>query len=501
MKTVLQETGSGVIDITKRTSNSSLALLDNLPALIWRSGADAKCDYFNQTWLEFTGRRADQEMGDGWAEGVHPEDLASCLQKYLEAFHARRPFKLEYRLRRFDGEYRWVLDSGQPIYDLDNQFSGYIGSCLDITERKQAEEVQRTSEARFRGLVDSNAQGVLFWNTKGEITGSNDAFLKLVGYTREDVETGRVNWAAMTPPEYAHLDRRALQEIAATGICALFEKEFIRSDGSRVPILIGVSAFEDHLDGGVAFIIDITDRKVAEEGLKNSHLKLRALSARLQSVREVEAARIAREIHDELGQKLTGLKMDLLWTERKLGELAGSVAVNAILDRVVGATELVDSITTTVQEIATDLRPVVLDKLGLGSALENEARRFQGRTGLVCEVRLAATEPILSPELSIALFRVFQECLTNVARHARASKVEVELKVESEYVTMRVEDDGCGITDAELANSGSLGLLGMRERAALLGGEIVLQRRGETGTIVTARIPRNATATPIKGLV
>lgn len=355
-------------------SEPSLELLDNFPALIWRSGVDAKCDYFNQTWLEFTGRGADQEMGDGWIEGVHPADAADCRQKYLQAFQARQPFRIEYRLRRFDGEYRWVLDYGQPIFNQHRQFAGYIGSCLDITERKHA-----------------------------------------------------------------------------------------------------------------------------EEELRNSHTQLRALSARLQSVREEEAVRIAREIHDELGQRLTGLKMDLLWTERKLAELKDVPAVSALVDRIVGATELVDSITSSVQQIATDLRPGVLDKLGLGSALQYEARRFQARSGLPCDVRLPAPEPVLEAKLAVALFRIFQECLTNVARHANASKVMVELQVEVDRVTMRVEDNGRGIPDLERDGPESLGFLGMKERAALLDGEVVVQRGEPVGTIVTTRIPRNVDSGQRKG--
>jgi len=226
--------------------------------------------------------------------------------------------------------------------------------------------------------------------------------------------------------------------------------------------------------------------------LQLANAQLRALSARMQSVREEEAMRIAREIHDELGQRLTGLKMDLLWTERKLGEISGSPSINAILDRVVGATELVDGIMATVQEIATELRPGVLDKLGLGSALHAETRRFQKRSGIAFETHLPTNEPILSSGRSTALFRIFQECLTNIGRHSRASKVDVELSEENGRVTMRVKDNGRGITEAELGSPNSLGLMGMKERAALVGGVIFFERGADGGTIVTAGVPSQA---------
>ena len=132
------------------------------------------------------------------------------------------------------------------------------GIFQDITERKRTEE-------RFRRLVDSNAQAVIFWNTKGEITGGNDAFLLLVGYTREDLVAGRINWMAMTPPEYAKLDQKALEELAATGVCESYEKEWICQDGSRVPVLLGAAMFEDDPDEGVCFVLDLTERKKLEQ--------------------------------------------------------------------------------------------------------------------------------------------------------------------------------------------------------------------------------------------
>jgi PAS domain S-box-containing protein len=344
-------------------------------------------------------------------------------------------------------------------------------------------------------------QGMIFSNIKGEIIQANDAFLHIVGYTRADMEAGCLNRATFSPPEYADADCHAMEEMTSMGVFTPYEKEYRRKDGTSVPVLIGGIAFEDDPKEGVCFVIDLTKRKEAEKSLKNSHAQLRALSARLQSVREEEATRIAREIHDELGQKLTGLKMDLLWTEKKLGELTGSAAVNALLDRIVGATELVDEIAIAVLEIATELRPGVLDKLGLGSALQYEARRFQERNSLACDVCVPATEPKLSLELATTFFRIFQECLTNVIRHANASKVEVELKVEDGWVTMCVRDDGRGITEAELASPKSLGLVGMNERAALLGGEIVFQFGSPHGTIMTVRIPNSAIPLSTKELI
>ena len=237
----------------------------------------------------------------------------------------------------------------------------------------------------------------------------------------------------------------------------------------------------------------------AEEALKTTRDQLRTLSAGLLSVREEEATRISREIHDELGQNLTGLKMNLQRAERKLEELDPSPPVNTVLDTIVSATGLVDELVAAVQEIAAELRPGVLDKLGLGSALQYEARRFLERTGISWEVRLPEIEPDLSAEVSTALFRIFQECLTNIARHAHATKIEAALELEGEWVILRVKDNGRGITDAGIANTESIGLLGMKERTALLGGKIVFQRATLGGTIVTTRVPQSGTMAQAKG--
>lgn len=133
--------------------------LVDAPTMIWRSGVDKRCDFFNQAWLTFTGRTLEQELGDGWAEGVHPDDLAECLTSYVTAFDARVPFRLEYRLRRFDGEYRWVLDIGTPRTDPAGSFAGYIGCCFDITDRKKTEEALEQAHAELMRVSRLTALG------------------------------------------------------------------------------------------------------------------------------------------------------------------------------------------------------------------------------------------------------------------------------------------------------------------------------------------------------
>jgi len=215
-------------------------------------------------------------------------------------------------------------------------------------------------------------------------------------------------------------------------------------------------------------------------------------------VREEEKARIARDLHDELGQLLTGLKMDLRWLENRIGELPPSGTVGALLDRVVAASELSDQTVASVQRIAAELRPGALDRLGLAPALRQEARRFQQRTGIACETELEDGAPEPPAEVATALYRICQEAMTNVSRHAGAARVVVRLRAGPDGLELRVEDDGRGLDEAALGPE-ALGLLGMTERATALGGTVRFERRAARGTVVVARIPLAAAAPPGEG--
>src|SRR5260221_7242398 len=152
---------------TEESEQRFRLLADSAPVMIWTSGIDKLCTYFNAPWLAFTGRTIEQELGNGWAEGVHPADKQRCVDIYISSFDAREPFSMDYRLRRFDGQYRWVLDNGIPFYAPDGTFTGYIGSCIDITERRSLEQQLHYSEQKLRSLVESNIVGVAVTDAEG----------------------------------------------------------------------------------------------------------------------------------------------------------------------------------------------------------------------------------------------------------------------------------------------------------------------------------------------
>ena len=236
------------------------------------------------------------------------------------------------------------------------------------------------------------------------------------------------------------------------------------------------------------------ERKKAEDRLRKSHSQLRALSIYLQYIREEERSRISRQVHDELGQALTGLKMDLYWMASRLPK-----DLRPVLDKTKSMASHIDTTIQTVRRIATELRPGILDDLGLVPAIEWQAQEFQKRTSIKCKVTSQLPEEMLDDDLNTAFFRIFQETLTNVIRHAQAKRVEVMLQQVDNLLCMEVRDNGRGITEAEINNTHSIGLLGMRERASLLGGEVTFEGQPGKGTSVRVTIPLSRTSSTSSG--
>jgi PAS domain S-box-containing protein len=288
------------------------------------------------------------------------------------------------------------------------------------------------------------------------------------------------------PPRYTELRGLTLKQDEWVHA----ENRYRRKDGS---LMIGNLSLRKVLnpDGTVAylegFVEDITVRKRTEEERGRLAEQLRQLACYLQSAREQERAFIAREIHDEFGQALTALKIDLSWLSRRLPKQRAD-----LLDKVNAMSKLVDGTTQTVRRIATELRPGLLDDLGLVAAIEWQAQEFAERTGLACELRLGDKDLALDPDLATTLFRILQEALTNIARHARATRIEVELDDRPDLLTLVVRDNGKGIDPAQVFDSHSLGLMGMRERARVWGGDVVVEGIPGQGTTVIVRIPQTS---------
>ncbi len=349
------------IDITERvTAGLKLSesehrfelMADTAPVMMWMSRLDRLCTYFNRGWLDFTGRTLEQELGNGWAEGIHPNDLQKCMQIYFAAFDARRKFTMEYRLQRSDGQYRWIIDSGVPRFASDGTFVGYIGCCFDITDRK---------------------------------------------------------------------------ELAATRL------EF---------------------------------------------------AGRLIKAQEKERERIARELHDDIGQRLALVAIDVQQLDGAFPETK-----EAIHARVHDLWKQITDISTDASRISHQLHSSKLQLLGLALAIRSLCADFSRQHQLAIHCTCTAVPEQMDDNISLSLFRVAQEALHNIVRHSHAKNAIVELSGQADEIHLHISDDGTGF-DVDTALAGkSLGLISMEERLRLVGGTLTVKSAPSFGTRIDARVP------------
>jgi two-component system sensor histidine kinase UhpB len=418
---------------------------------------------------------------DGFCPAADPANQVRASEMVL-----RRPDGTEIRVIKTVA--RLALDGRQYM----------VESFVDISSQRRTDRVFGEAEARYRALVEE-IPAVTYTAALDEASTTlyvSPQIKDLLGYTPEEYAADPGIWRRQVHPE----DReRVLMEVLAgreEGRPFVSEYRMLTRSGNVVWVKDRAVVVPDASGKPVALqgvMLDITERRQAETDLSRSHEELRGLLRRLEGAREEERTRIARDIHDDLGQNLTALKMDLRWIERALEKAGSPQQPEGIRSRAASAIELADAMSSGVQRLAAELRPGVLDKLGLEPAIRFEIRQFAARTGIRCRILVPAALPQIHPAAATALFRICQECLTNVARHSHATIACVSLTATDGDVVMRIEDNGSGIAEEAIDNSLSLGLLGMRERAAALGGEVLFRRRGRGGSAVTVRIPNHGT--------
>jgi PAS domain S-box-containing protein len=358
-----------------------------------------------------------------------------------------------------------------------------------IAQHKDSEESLRESELRYRQLVEHATMGITV-SVNERICFANPEAARITGAAGPADLVGRET-SDIVPAERMGEVRARRKFMRETGLPAsVVEVKIRRLDGKLIDIETrGLAIQYDGQPAIQSMFTDVSDRKRASEALQRSESQLRALTSRLQSLREEERTWVAREIHDHLGQLLTALGLDLRLIERRLGTVADPETRAGLLAKISSARGLADETIAAVQKMASELRPAVLDRLGLEAAIETEANAFAGRTGLVMNLSLPADSGETPAAQATALFRIFQEVLTNVARHAHATSVSVRLQRSATEMVLTVRDDGVGIRDAQLQDATSLGLLGMRERAHILGGRLSITRNPDKGTAVEAAVP------------
>jgi PAS domain S-box-containing protein len=456
---------------------------------------DLRYRVWNPCMERLTGLSAAQVLGKPAVE-VFPflaESRIAAARASALAGGEPTTIEFEYRVPQTD-RCGWAVDRSAPLRDSQGNVIGIIALVRDITERKQAEQDLLASEVRYRRLFEAAKDGVLILDAgTGMVLDVNPFLVQLLGLSKEAL-LGKEIWElGFFKDIVASQDH--FKELQEAEYIRYDDKPLKTADGRRIDVEFVGNVYQVNRQKVIQCNIrDITERRLTEWRAMIYKDQLRALSARIEALREEERTRISREIHDELGQMLTGIKMDLRWMEHRLDEFGDDRRVNPILDKLVATAELIDATAKTVQRIAAELRPGLLDKLGLPTALQYEATRFEERTGIACRLIVPGGALTLRPEVATAFFRIFQEALTNVARHAKATAVEAELQPEADGCRLEIRDNGQGMAGVDLANLKSLGLLGMHERASLLGGGVSFAPRPGGGTVVTARIPNRPTA-------
>lgn len=356
---------------------------------------------------------------------------------------------------------------------------------VHISMRRRYEEAVEKSEKRYRDLYDNAPDMYHSIDREGIIVDCNETEARMLGRPKEEI-IGRPIADFQTDKSrdsYLKEFPLLLKQRALYGL----EREYVRSDGTVFPASLNV--FVEMDDNGEmvrtkTIARDMTEYKRVEVELRQSREELRNLSAHIQSALEEERQNIAREIHDELGQTLSKLKLDISWLKKRFSKDQKLLADKS--DKMSG---LVDSTISSVRKISSQLRPGVLDYLGLPAAIEWQADEFKEQTGIRCKMSIATDIPVESKEITIAVFRIFQETLTNIMRHAKATRVSVVLMREENKLILVVKDNGIGIPEESLSSRTSFGLMGMQERARFLGGQVKITGAPKKGTTVMVQIP------------
>jgi PAS domain S-box-containing protein len=438
--------------------------------------------FANPKAAEISGYSREELMSMPFSNFVYPDDIATMINRRSQRLEGK-PFNIPYPIRTInkDGSIRWIEVNGVLITWEDKPAT--LNFVSDITEHKRMEEALQKSEAEYRLLVE-NANEAIIVAADGNFLFTNPKATEVTGYSKEELlATPFIDF--IHPDDRQMVKERHLRRLRGERFPGVYPIRIIDKVGkTRWIELNSILVSWGDRPATLNFVNEITERMKAEKEAKKYRAELSRLSAHLQSVMEGERKRIAHEIHDELGQQLTALKMDLSWIGKNIPKKE-----EPLIEKIKAMSKYIDATIDTVRKISTDLRPAILDDFGLLAAIESHLEEFQRRTGIKCKVAPRSCEVDLGQGRNMALFRIVQEALTNVARHANAANVEVSLKQRNGSVVLQIKDDGRGVKDEEINSSKSIGIVGMRERARLYNGQMQIKGNPGKGTTVKVIIP------------
>ena len=486
----------------RRSEEKFRALVEVSSEMIWEVDENTDYTYVSPKSREFNGYEPEEIIGNKPFMFMPSEEAKRVVKIFKRLGDNRETFYfLETITVNKGGEITVSETSGVPFFDEAGNFRGYRGVARDVTERKRIENELRSSEEKFRALVELTSEAIWEINEKTEYTYISPNVREFNGYEASEL-TEKTPYFMMPPEEAVRVSKIFKRLGSEQKSFNFLEITYQHKNGTAIiSESSGVPFFDEagNFRGYRGVVRNITEKKQAENDLIESQKRLRDLSAHLQNLREEERKELARELHDEFGQQLTALKIELVRLGEKMPKTVKKSATKTTNDggkeRISAMLEIVDLAMETTRKIVADLRPGMLDELGLAAALEWQVKEFQKRTGVNCRLHVEFDEAAACQNLKTTIFRISQECLTNIARHSGATETHLTLKDEGWRIFFEVEDDGRGFgnsLDAKNNTSAppSFGLLGIRERAFLLKGTVEFGAGTFGGARVTVSIPR-----------
>ena len=470
---------ASLLEAQRYAAEQLLLQIDRLPLAYILVDTECRVVDWNSAAETMFGYTREEVLGQKCLELIVPLPLSSQLQEIVARVWAGDMNVHSVNENRTkDGRSLTCEWWNTPLLE-NGRFVGAVALAQDITERKRAEQAR----FNFAALVESSDDAIIGESLTGIVESWNPGAERLYGYKAEEVIGQSIS--ILIPPDHADELLAIMQRLIRGERIEQLETLRIRRDGTRVPVLLSISPIRDasmRIVGASKIARDITHRKQAEEALRENSQRLQSLSRQLLKVQESERSRLALELHDEVGQMLTGLRLVL----QPKGDLPAQV-VKSTFER---ARDIVDELLDRVRSLSFDLRPAALDQLGLLPALITLFGRYTEQTGVLVNFKHKGLEERFTPGIETTAYRIVQEALTNVARHARVGAVTVCVWASTDMLGLKVDDRGRGFdAQAALAAPRSSGLAGMRERVLLLRGQLSIESCPGAGTQITAEIP------------
>lgn len=448
---------------------------------IWQIDEHGFTTFVNSALTNMIGFSKDEILGKSVLDFVYEEDIPAAKEK-MKAHLRGDKLQFEFKLKQKNGKPIWILAKGAPVFE-NGYYKGSIGMLSDITASKEFTEKIQESEQNYKLIFKENPMPIWVFNLEDfYFLAVNDAALKHYGYTRTEFLKMKVTEIRPQSEvtKFLAFHKKGNHSIKNAGIW-----KHVKKGGEIIDVeIVTQRILYDGIDAQLVLINDVTEKLKKEAELQQSYREIRSLAMHLQHVRDDERKRIARDIHDELGQKLTAVKMDLAWLEKQLEK------VNSHLQFKVHETlGFVDESNLSIRRILNELRSDFLSQFSTRDAIKWMAAQFEKQNGIIVELNIEDDFHELSEEVSNCIYRIIQESLTNIVKYANAANVYIHLHKENNEISLCIEDDGNGFDTVSVRTDRSYGLLGMKERVASIDGNLNIQSAPGKGTKLCIRVP------------